>query len=426
MKRIIFLCISLSLLLFWGCAKTVVPIFGNLHGTVVDEDTSTPMQGVTITLSPGGNSTITGANGRYEFNELESKQYSVTATQNGFQPDMKSFTVIPGQTVIGDFSLRKGVASLVTDPSYLNFGTTHSQLAFDLRNIGTLATTYTITLPSGGWCEVSEQSGTLAANNGTVGVLVTINRSMLTSSKQENIIIMSDKAGSQSVTINVDMGDSPSGGIAVSNGLWAYYTFDDETMNDSGENRMNGTIDFTPTFTTTTPNGKGKSLVVGTNSDNNWVMARVPYNPFKNRTEYSYCLWVKNPSQGMLMNTYGNSTNSSSANYPTMRIYNNKLYAGFSWGSTSEYFDYNTSTTISNGEWNHIAVSVKDYEQILYINGQRVSTQQEDVDASESSEIHFGGSLGSISGADMRIDNIRLYSRTITQRDAREIYNSEK
>lgn len=420
--------ILLSTLLTIGCSDVEVDVYGTLQGTVVEENTSTPIQGVSITLSPGGNSTVTGSDGRYEFTDLTSQQYDVTATKSGFQSDTKSITVTPGQTISGDFSLSAGVSSIYADPSYLDFGTSLSQRTFNVTNLGSVSTNYTITPISGNWCTISPLTGTLQASNGTAGITVSIVRSEITSNKLDNIIITADNGGSQSVTVSVTYSSdqTTSDEIAVSNGLWAYYTFDDENMNDSWENGMNGLIENSATFLTNTPNGSGKALKLGLNSDNQLVKARVPYNPFASKTEYSYCFWVKDPSQGLMMNAYGNSTDSNTANYPVIRIYDSKLYAGFSSYSINDYFNYNTATTLQDGDWHHIAVSVANNSQILYVDGTRVSTQQESVGSSGSSEIHFGGELYNYEGSDMKIDNIRIYSRTISASDALSIYNSEK
>lgn len=426
-------------IIFTSCSSSYdgVDVFGGLYGTVVEENTGTSVHNVSITLSPVGYSTVTGTDGRYEFVELESQQYTITAYKSGYQSDIKTITVLPGQNVSCDFILRTGSSSLYADPTSLDFSSSKSQMVFDIINESSVSTGYTVSVPSGGWCSASPLSGTLQASNGTQGITVTIDRDLITTDKTENIIITADNGGSATVQISVDYessSDSGSGSdsttdlseISVTNGLWAYYTFDDENMNDSWENGMNGLIENTATYLTNTPNGSGKAIKLGLNSDNQLVKARVPYNPFSSKTEYSYCFWVKEPSQGLIMNAYGNNTNSNTANYPVVRIYDSKLYACFNSYSISDYFNYNTATTLQDGSWHHVAVSITNNSQILYVDGTRVSTQQESVGMSTSSEIHFGGELYGYEGSDMKIDNIRIYSRTISASDVLSIYNSEK
>lgn len=434
--RNLLLFISIIFLVSCSTASGDINVFGGLYGTVVEESTGTSVHNVSITISPVGYTTVTGTDGRYEFDNLSSQQYTVTAYKSGYQADSKIITVLPDQNISCDFVLRKGSSSIMANPTYLSFGTSKTQMVFDITNDSSVSTEYTISEPSGGWCSISPRSGTLQASNGTQGITVTINRSLITSNKTENIVITADNGGSASVEIDIDYessttdsgstGGSTSSNIEVTNGLWSYYNFDDETMNDSWENEMNGLIENSATFLTNTPNGSGKALKIGLNSDNKLVKARIPYNPFANKTEYSYCFWIKEPSQGLIMNAYGYNTNSSNSNFPVVRIYSSKLYACFSSYNMSDYFNYNTDTTLQDGDWHHIAVSVNSNSQILYVDGVRVSTQQVSVSSSASSEIHFGGELYGYEGSDMKIDNIRIYSRTISATDAISIYNSEK
>ncbi|MFI3301725.1 MAG: carboxypeptidase regulatory-like domain-containing protein [Rikenellaceae bacterium] len=441
MKHILLLALLAATTLF-GCSEVETSIFGTLQGSIVESSTSTPITGAEVTLSPGGNSYITGSDGRYEFTNLISQQYTVLVSKSGFQSSSKSITVTPGQTVTGSFSLAAGVSSIYTNLSSLSFGTSLSQLSFNLTNMGSVSTYFEISDNLGDWCTISPKSGTLQASNGTTGITVTINRDKITESKLDNIIISSDNGGSTSVIISVSYdsgstsgGDEDSSGgttsgsatSAVTNGLWAYYTFDNEDMQDAWENGMNGIIENTPTFVTNTPNGSGKALKLGLNSSNLLVKAKVPYNPFATITEYSYCFWLRDPTQGLIMNGYGKDSDNRYTNYPVIRLYDTKLYACFkSYSITSDYFNYAVSSTLQDGNWHHVAVSVKSGEQILYIDGVKYSTQQTSVSLSESSEIHFGGELSSYSGSDMKIDNIRIYSRVISADDAKSIYNAEK
>ena len=204
-------------------------------------------------------------------------------------------------------------------------------------------------------------------------------------------------------------------------GLVLRITFDNKNAEDISGYNQDGVINSS-NFVTNTPNGEGYAYNIVNEDD----LIRVPYNPLKEISEYSICFWVRDPSQGLLLNAYGNSTNSSSANFPTIRISNNNFYAGFSWGSISDHFTYDSTTILQNGDWHHVVITVTPDYQHLYINGSRMSTQQTNVDYSESSEIHIGGALGNIAGALMKIDNIRLYNRAIPDSQIKLIINEER
>ncbi len=423
-----------------SCAKEVdYSTTGGIYGVVANASTYQPIQGANVVISPTNISTTTGADGTFSFSDLAAAEYKLTITASGYTYNSRQVTVIAGQTVSADINLtaEEQTMGFSLSPESLVFGSSLTELTFTISNTGnSSSTSWSITGVDADWLTVSPTTGVTAIGESSA-VKVSVNRSNITDDQMAYFIVNAG-GGSKQILVTISPSSSSSSDsnsssdeststttTAVTNGLWAYYTFDDETMNDSWENGMNGLIENSATFLTNTPNGSGKALKLGLNSDNLLVKARVPYNPFANKTEYSYCFWVKEPSQGLIMNAYGNSTDSNTANYPVVRIYDSKLYACFNSYSMNDYFNYNT-TTLQDGDWHHIAVSVANNSQILYVDGTRVSTQQESVGSSESSEIHFGGELYSYEGSDMKLDNIRIYSRTISASDALNIYNSEK
>ncbi len=207
----------------------------------------------------------------------------------------------------------------------------------------------------------------------------------------------------------------------TSAGLELFINFDSQTAIDVSGNGYNGVLGGSR-FVTNTPNGSGYAYNIVETSD----LLTIPYNPFRGLDEYSICFWLRDPSQGLLMNAYGNSTDSNTANYPTIRISDNLLYSGFCSYSINDYFNYNPSTLLQNGEWHYLVITVTSTEQSLYIDGSKVSTQVEYVDSSNSSEIHFGGVLYNYAGSVMKIDNIRVYNRAISSQEISLIYNEEK
>ncbi|MFI3301724.1 MAG: LamG domain-containing protein [Rikenellaceae bacterium] len=207
----------------------------------------------------------------------------------------------------------------------------------------------------------------------------------------------------------------------TSSGLLLYITFDGQTAKDYSGHSYNG-IAGGNNYVTNTPNGTGYAYNIVSASD----YVTIPYNPLKGRTEYTISFWVRDPSQGLLINTYGNDTNNRYTNYPAIRVNDNKLYACFkSYSISSDYFNYDTSSVLQNGNWHHVVVTVTPYSQALYVNASKAATQQASVSESQSSEIHIGGALSDYTGAMMKIDNLRIYSRAITAEEIKLIYNEE-
>lgn len=207
----------------------------------------------------------------------------------------------------------------------------------------------------------------------------------------------------------------------TSAGLELFINFDNQAATDISGNRYNGLVGG-DRFVTNTSNGSGYAYNIVEASD----LLIIPYNPFAGLTEYSICFWVRDPSQGLLMNTYGNSTDSNTANYPTLRISDNLLYSGFSSYSINDYFNYNPSTILQDGDWHYLVITATSSMQYLYIDGLKVSTQMEEISGSNSSEVHFGGSLYNYAGSMMKIDNIRIYSRAVSAQEISLIYNEER
>lgn len=204
-------------------------------------------------------------------------------------------------------------------------------------------------------------------------------------------------------------------------GLELFINFDSQTATDISGNGYNGLVGGSR-FVTNTPSGSGYAYSIVEASE----LITIPYNPFIGLTEYSICFWLRDPSQGLLMNTYGNNTNSNTANYPTIRISDNLFYSAFNSYAMSDYFNYNPSTVLQDGDWHYVVITASSELQSLYVDNSKVATQLESVNTSASSEIHFGGVLYEYAGASMKIDNIRIYSRALTSQEISLIYNEER
>lgn len=85
-------------LLACACTKTQYNLFGNISGTVIDVDTGAPLQQAIVTLSPTSKNTYTGMSGQFEFNELESQQYTITVQKTGYWANRINANVNPGET----------------------------------------------------------------------------------------------------------------------------------------------------------------------------------------------------------------------------------------------------------------------------------------------------------------------------------------
>lgn len=104
MKNYLFV---LSLVLFASCSPVTYDVFSTITGTVVDEQTKDPINGVSVILSPSGKNSITGSDGYFEFQDLEAGQYTLTVQATGYSTNRKTVTVVPGEVEQISMTMKK-------------------------------------------------------------------------------------------------------------------------------------------------------------------------------------------------------------------------------------------------------------------------------------------------------------------------------
>ena len=113
-------CMSI-MLVFAGCAKDEVDTTGAIYGIVNDADSGEPVSGVHVVLNPGGKTTNTGSDGRYEFQDMEPGQYTIQISKNGYKTNTKRISVVAGEEASGDMMLERGEARIKLSTGSLSF-----------------------------------------------------------------------------------------------------------------------------------------------------------------------------------------------------------------------------------------------------------------------------------------------------------------
>lgn len=88
--------LSLALLTI-GCSNSQHDVFSTIYGTVTDASSGQPVEGVSVQLSPGGDTQTTKADGYFEFEDITSTQYTITVHKAGYMTNRKSITAIMGE-----------------------------------------------------------------------------------------------------------------------------------------------------------------------------------------------------------------------------------------------------------------------------------------------------------------------------------------
>lgn len=196
------------MLLTNSCVKEVENTFGSIQGIVTNAATNEPIQGVNVSLSPTGLSTVTGSDGRYEFSNLKEGNYTVQGVKTGFESNTKNITIVSGNVSSGDMVLTPELAEFRLNVEYLDFSTSFTQLYFKIINTSrSVPISWSIT-ESMGWLTATPSSGSLNANEEVV-VTVNIDRDQIEQNTTANLTVY---AADRTVVLPVNVSVSGSGG----------------------------------------------------------------------------------------------------------------------------------------------------------------------------------------------------------------------
>ena len=203
MKRLFY--ILLSGLLLVACADDINEevTIGKISGVVSDKTTGEPVATVSAVLSPGGNSTVTGSDGSFEFVDLGPGEYTININKEGYKDNSKAVTVTAGQTTQAHLLIERIPAVITADRTELDFGDSYSvnTLSFNIVNNNYEKLSWEMVNNCGWITDVSPKSGTLA--HGKTGtIIVKINRDLLADGENTTVLVLSTEGvGSTEITV---------------------------------------------------------------------------------------------------------------------------------------------------------------------------------------------------------------------------------
>jgi len=210
--------------------------------------------------------------------------------------------------------------------------------------------------------------------------------------------------------------------IDVSRGLLAYYTFDNETVNDT-QNHYHGFMGK-GTFISDTPNGQGKALFLKRGEK-----VSIPYNPFNELQNHTLNLWIKDFGSGPIFQTYDYYVYA-----PTLYITEEikaRAYTGSS--DYNHYCTFSTDlSTYQSEKWTMISIvtSTGDNKSQgtckLYVNGILMESSTPYTNRNGGAKSMSIGGYAWAWADPMKIDNVRLYDVALTQEEIIAIYNAER
>ena len=118
MKKALFfatLVVVLASSLVWtGCKKDEKEetTTGSIYGIVTDYATGNPIGNASVNLRPGGETTLTGSNGMYQFNNVKSGKYTLSLSKYGYSDLDDDYTItVSGNNIRRDVQLEGNLQS---------------------------------------------------------------------------------------------------------------------------------------------------------------------------------------------------------------------------------------------------------------------------------------------------------------------------
>lgn len=204
MKRALLRYSLLLLSLFLtSCAKDIIDTTGDIGGIITDSRSGENLSGVSVSLVPTGKTYTTGIDGRYEFKDLESQEYTVSVSKSGYKQDKKTIFVQAGQDINVDFQLTPATGSLVLSQNAMDFGNDATNLTFDILNNGSAPLSWQIS-EDASWLSCNPTSGTTQAGEKS-SVVVSVDRKGLERGNYAQTIAVSSNGGSSVITVNMSV-----------------------------------------------------------------------------------------------------------------------------------------------------------------------------------------------------------------------------
>lgn len=204
MKKFKFFIITLTLLIFWGCADkpTETTTLGNVHGTVFDQSNNSELADVSVSIQDIGNRT-TNNNGYYEFKDLAEDTYTITAEKTGYVTESAQVEIEANKSKEVNFTLHTAQpAQLIVSPTSLNFGQTGYNLNISINNGGDEELSWQVSSDQS-WLTTFPSTGTTTTE--TDEITATVNRAGLEVGNYSGNLSFTSNGGDFNVPVQMEV-----------------------------------------------------------------------------------------------------------------------------------------------------------------------------------------------------------------------------
>ncbi|NDV45995.1 hypothetical protein D0T49_02940 [Paludibacter sp. 221] len=415
---------------FSACTKNEVNMYGDIRGFVTNTVTGEPIRNANVKLLPGGNTTNTGSDGSYEFKNLSAGQYTVQVMSTNYQSNTKGVTVYAGEINQCDIPLTPGSGMLEIQNPNAYFGTNNKSLSVTLKNIGKETLEWYVDYDADWIVSVSPAQGKIQ-ENGVAIITIRIDRTKIPDNTEKSTIInVTSNGGNIPIYVSVNGSTNPGNASnVVRNGLYAYYTFEDNTKNLI-EGNINAVAISNPDYITGAPDGS-KAMFFNGKSYINIAESLI------DTQRFSVSFWAKGFKDGHIFSV---SCSDNTAIF-TMTMRDNMLSFIIDNTYSSETF---THADIIDNEWHMITItsenkmdtgSVRDPAvNKLYVDGEYTDVLSERpyyTTYGAGVKFIFGGDAkikkNTVLSSNLSVDNLRIYNtRVLSDIEIKQIYNAEK
>ena len=181
-----------------GCVEPEIEMFGSISGVVKDSQTNKVLEGVKVTMSPGGNSQLTGQDGTFSFEELDQSEYTLSFVKEGYEDESQKVSVKPGLSASVQVSMMPIVPELDLSTTALSFGEELSTLSIDISNSGKGELKWKVTEDID-WLEASVSEGVTTTEKASV--VFKVSRAELEEGNYMDSFVISSNGGSETVMV---------------------------------------------------------------------------------------------------------------------------------------------------------------------------------------------------------------------------------
>ena len=218
MKPIKFLCSLFAIVILYACSGDIAETLslGSIAGSVSDRTTGEPVATVSVSISPGGSSTVTGSDGTFWFRNLEEGSYTLSIHKEGYKQNNSTVSVHMGDPTSAHLLIERIPSSITADKTLLDFGESLTTLSFTIVNSGYTDLAYKVEKGNCVWLSVEPEADILGYGK-TVTIVVSLDRSILPDGENEANIVVRSTSGDGNVEVKV---------MATNNANAAVNTFD--------------------------------------------------------------------------------------------------------------------------------------------------------------------------------------------------------